>query len=180
MTNRERELAAIARLRPRAMAGDSLAVSNIAAGYRILGRWNLAFRWWHKAAAAGDGSDMLDVAYCYHHGLGVRRNAAAARRFYESAIQSSTVSQFEQEEAMYHLAVLLLQTRRTTAARSRVRRLLTDANADGDYPQAGDLLASINAPDFEICVCRRRLRPGLGRIACRIHRGTLPAGALKR
>jgi TPR repeat protein len=180
MTTRERELAAISRLRPRAMAGDWVAASNIAAGYRILGRWHLAFRWWQKAAAAGDGSDMLEVAYCYHHGLGVRRNLAAARRLYESAIRSSTISQFDQEEAMYHLAVLLLKARPTTAARARVERLLRHANADGDYPQASDLLASINAAALEICVCRRRLRPGLGRIACRLHQGALPNRALKR
>src|SRR5436190_2077092 len=113
MTVRERELAAIARLRLKAMAGNSIAVSNVAAGYRILGRWNLAFRWWKKGAAAGDGSDMLEAGYCCQHGLGVRRNVVAARRWYESAIRSATISQFEQEETMYNLAVLLLQTRRT-------------------------------------------------------------------
>ncbi len=178
MTVRDRELAAIARLRPKAMAGDSIAVSNVAAGYRILGRWDLAFRWWKKGAAAGNGSDMLELAYCYHHGLGVRGDTVAARRLYESAIKSSTISQFEQEEAMYNLAALLLETRRP-AVRTRAEKLLREANGDGDYPQADDLLASINSPTVEICVCRRGLRPGLGRLACRRHRGKLPNKTLQ-
>jgi TPR repeat protein len=180
MAVNEREVAAIARLRPRAIAGDSVAVSNIAAGYRILGRWRLAFRWWARGAAAGDGGDMLEAAYCYHHGLGVRRNVAAARRLYERAIQSRTISQFEHEEAMYHLAVLLLQISRNDAARARARKLLRDANVDRDYPQAATLHASVSTHGQELCVCRRRLRPGVGRVACSLHRGTLPNKALHR
>lgn len=180
MTTRERELAAIARLRPRARVGDLIAVSNIAAGYRILGRWNLAFRWWAKGASAGDGSDQLEVAYCYDHGLGVRRSLASARRMYESAIRSDTISQFEREEAMYHLAVLLLRTGRMAAVRARVEHLLRHANVDGDYPQAADLLVCLDSLPNEICVCRRGLRAGLGRRACRRHRGKLPNRALQR
>jgi hypothetical protein len=176
----EREVAAIARLRRRAVAGDSVAVSNIAAGYRILGRWRLAFRWWSRGAAAGDGSDMLEAAYCYHHGLGARRNLAAARRLYERAIQSRTISQFEHEEAMYHLAVLLLQVSRNDAARGRAKKLLRDANVDRDYPQAAALHDSISTRALDLCVCRRRLRPGLGRLACKLHGGALPNKALQR
>jgi TPR repeat protein len=180
MTSRERELAAIARLRRRAMAGDSFAVSNIAAGYRILGRRTLAFRWWKRGAEAGDGSDMLEVAYCYHHGIGVRKNAEAAARFYQAAIRSSAISQFEKEEAMYHLAVLLLATPRKAATRSRVIKLLRQANVDADYPQAVELLASMASPEVELCACRRGLRPGLGRIYCNRHRWRLPNGASQR
>lgn len=180
MTVRERELASIARLRRKAAAGDSLAVSNIAAGYGILGRWRLAFRWWFRGAAAGDGSDMLEAAYCYQHGLGVRRNVASARRLYETAIQSSSISEFDREEAMYHLAVALLQTGRTGAERSHAEKLLRDANADGGYPQAAALCCSLDTPPLAICVCRRGLRPGLGRLACRRHRGTRPRRASLR
>ena len=179
MTNRERELAAIARLRPRALDGDPIAVSNIGAGYRILGRRTLAFRWWKRAADAGDGSDMLEVAYCYNHGLGVRRDEGAAARYYEAAIRNDNISQLEQEEAMYHLAILLMEKRGNGAVRRRAVNLLREANADGDYPQAAELLASMDTPEFEPCTCRRSLRPALARIACSLHRPKLSNMRLK-
>ena len=160
------------------MSGDSIAMSNIAAGYRILGRRSLAFRWWKRGADAGDGDDLLEVAYCYHHGLGVRRNAAAAARAYAGAIGSTAITQFAREEAMYHLAVLLLSTRRTAVVRSRVVKLLARANADGDYPQAAELATAIDSSRGALCTCRRGLRPGLGRVHCQRHRRKLPNKAL--
>jgi hypothetical protein len=63
--------------------------------------------------------------------------------------------------------------RRNGAVRRRVVDLLREANADGDYPQAAEFLTSVDVPEFEPCVCRRGLRPALGRIACRSHRGKL-------
>jgi TPR repeat protein len=162
------------------MLGDSFAVSNIAAGYRILGRRTLAFRWWKRGADAGDGSDMLEVAYCYQHGVGVRRNAEMAAHFYRAAIGSSSIAQFEKEEAMYHLAGLLLASSRKAAIRSRAIKLLRKANVDDDYPRAAALLAAVDSPELETCACRRGLRPGLGRLHCKQHRGSLPTRALQR
>src|SRR4051812_22853116 len=70
---REREEAYIRRQRRLLPKGDGTAASNIAAAYRILGRHRLAFGWWRKGAARGDGDALLEVGYCYQHGLGVRR-----------------------------------------------------------------------------------------------------------
>jgi hypothetical protein len=157
------------------MAGDLTTMSNIAAGYRILGRPSLAFRWWKRAADAGDGQrQALELAYCYHHGSGVRKDARAAARACASAIKSSAISQFEKEEASYHLAVSLLSTHRLATVRARVVKLLREANVDGDYPQAAELEASLESPTIAFCVCRRGLRPGLGRRYCRRHWGRLP------
>jgi hypothetical protein len=123
---------------------------------------------------------MLEVAYCYDHGIGVQRDDTAAARYYEAAIRSSNISQYDQEEAMYHLAVLLMEKRDDGAVRRRVVNLLRKANADGDYPQAAEFLASMDTPEFEPCACRRRLRPRLARIACRRHRPKLPNKQLQR
>jgi TPR repeat protein len=171
MKSFERELQTIARLRPKARAGDSTATFNIAAGYRILGRNALAFRWFRRAAAQGDGGDSeLEVGYCHHHGVGVRRDAALAERAYRSAIASARITPFGREEAMYHLAILLLSKPRTAARRSKAIELLRDANKDGDYPQAELLAACIDAPEQVFCTCRRGLRAGLRRRHCNLHR----------
>lgn len=164
----ERENRYIARHLPRAKAGDSLAMHNIGASYRILGNHAAAFRWWKKSAASGDGSDSLEIGYCLHHGAGVRKDLAAAARAYDVAMSSDHASQLDREEAMYLRAVLLLSSKIGTARR-RAIFLLRKANADNDYPQAANLLASLKAP-AEICTCRRALRSTLARLHCPIHR----------
>jgi hypothetical protein len=81
---------------------------------------------------------------------------------------------------MYHLAILLMEKRGNRAVRRRAVNLLREANADGDYPQAAELLASMDTPEFEPCNCRRSLRPALARFACSLHRPKLSNMRLKR
>jgi hypothetical protein len=170
MTIQERERQYIARNLPKARAGDGLAMSNVAATYRILGRHVAAYRWWRKAADARDGSDTLEVGYCFHHGAGVRRNESTAIRSYQIAIQSVDISQLEREEAMYLLAVVLLSKRRSSTVTARIVNLLRRANVDNDYPQASSLLASLKSIPEQICTCRRGLRFGLARLHCAVHK----------
>lgn len=171
MKTLERELRYVARHLPKAKAGDRLAISNVAAAYRILGRHSLAYRWWKKGAELGDGSDTLDVGYCYQHGAGVQRDARAAIRAYGTAIQSDSISQLEREEAMYLLAVSLMPRIGRKEVRARIVELLGRANADDDYPQAAWLVASLESPPSKVCTCRRGLRFGLARSHCAIHNG---------
>lgn len=167
----EKERAAIARLRPYAKAGDVIAMNNTAAGYRILGRNVLAFRWWSRCAKTGDGDALLEIGYCYQHGVGVRRNSGAAAESYRAAIKSDNITQWGCEEAMYHLATLLLAHTPTRAVRLQALKLLNAANTDGDYPEAEALAAQINALPEVFCACRRGLRPVLARRLCLLHVG---------
>lgn len=171
MNIRNRELADIAHLRGRARLGDTTTMLNIAAGYRILGRRVLAFRWWKRAADAGDGDALLEIAYAYQYGVGTRRNIEAAEIAYKSATQSRFISPFDREEAMYHLAVLLLSTQPFAEVRTRATELLRLANFDDDYPQAKRLMDALAIPKtIKLCACRRHLRPTLGRLQCALHR----------
>ena len=86
-----------------AARGDSVATSNVAAAYRILGNFRLAARWYKRAAEQGDGEAMVDWGYCVQHGVGVRRNERSAERAYRSAIACQRITDFSREEAMYHL-----------------------------------------------------------------------------
>jgi TPR repeat protein len=165
----EREHRYIAKHLPLAKAGDSSAMHNVGAAYRILGKHAAAYRWWKKSAASGDGSDNLEVGYCLHHGAGVRKDLAAAARAYEIAMVSGRASQLDREEAMYLRAVLLLSSS-VRAARKRAASLLRKANADNDYPQAAQLLTALDSSPKLICTCRRELRFGLARLHCRVHR----------
>ena len=112
---------------------------------------------------------MTDWGYCLQHGVGVRRDERSAERAYRSAIASKCITDFSREEAMYHLAVLLL-AKQSAPSRSAAAALLQVANADGDYPQAEDLRRIVKSADAQnICVCRRHLRPRLAKRHCPLH-----------
>ena len=169
MTSREREEAYLRRWRKKAMSGDPTAFHNTAASYRILGKPQLAFRWWNKISRK-DGNNLVELGYCYHHGAGVRRNLTAAERLYRAAIRSQWITDFGREEALYLLAVLSLK-KTGRVVLTEIKRLLRRANLDGDYPQAQDLLEALRPYGSDkVCTCRRFLRRGLAITYCPIHR----------
>ena len=165
----DHEIRYIRKWRPAAMRGDCIAMSNIAASYRILEKFQLAARWYKKAADRGDGDAMTEWGYCLQHGVGIRRDERSAERAYRAALASDWITDYCREEAMYHLAVLLLG-RQSAAARRAAAKLLHVASADGDYPQAQELLRIVGSSAVKsVCICRRHLRPGLARRHCPLH-----------
>jgi TPR repeat protein len=169
MSAADRENQYIRKWRTKAVRGDSIAMSNVAAAYRILEKFRLASRWYKKAAAQGDGDAMTEWGYCLQHGVGVRRNEKSAEREYRRAIASQWITDYCREEAMYHLAVLLLG-KRTVSSRRAATRLLRLANADQDYPQALALLRDLKSMNIkQVCICRRQLRPRLAKRHCPVH-----------
>jgi TPR repeat protein len=169
MSALDREKRYIRKWRPKAVRGDGMAMSNIAAAYRILENFRLAARWYRRASERRDGDALTEWGYCLQHGVGTRKDARAAERAYRAAIRSKWMTDYCREEAMYHLAVLLLG-RRTASSRRAAVRLLRLASADGDYPQAEVLLQMVLSADLRgVCVCRRHLRPRLAQRHCPVH-----------
>src|SRR5260221_10747443 len=170
MTVLDREKHYIRKWRPKAVRGDTAAMSNVAAAYRILEDFRLAARWYKRAAAHGDGDALTDWGYCLQHGVGTGKDERAAERAYRAAIDSKWITDYCREEAMYHLAVILLG-RRSTSSRRAAAGLLRLASVDGDYPQAEDLLQIVNSAEvLDVCICRRHLRPRLAQRHCPVHR----------
>jgi len=169
MSALDRETQYIRKWRPVAVRGDSSAMSNVAAAYRILEKFKLAARWYKMAAEKGDGDAMTEWGYCLQHGVGIRKDERLAERAYRSAIACTWITEYCREEAMYHLAVLLL-ARHSTSSRRAAARLLRAANADDDYPQAQALLRIMRSSDARyVCTCRRHLRPRLAKRHCPLH-----------
>lgn len=169
MTTFEREMQYIRKWRPKAVRGDSSAMSNVAAAYRILENFRLAAKWYERAAEHGDGDALTDWGYCLHHGVGTRKDERAAERAYRAAIASTWITDYSREEAMYHLAVLLL-SRQSATSRRAAANLLRSATVDGDYPQAETLLRMIGSAEARgVCICRRHLKPRLARRHCPLH-----------
>src|SRR6266699_4900577 len=129
MTALDREKQFIRKWRPKAVRGDSIAMTNVAAAYRILGNFRLAARWYRKASEQRDGDALTEWGYCLQHGVDIRKDRRAAERAYRAAIESKWITDYCREEAMYHLAVILLG-RRSTSSRCAAAVLLRLASAD--------------------------------------------------
>lgn len=169
MTTSERERRYIRKWRAKVAQGDESGMSNIAASYRILENFRLAARWYQRAAEHGDGDALVEWGYCLQHGVGTRMDQDAAEQAYRAAIASIWITEYAREEAMYHLAVLLLG-QRSDPSRHAAAELLRRAGADKDYPQAEILLQHVtSSTDGSPCVCRRHLRPRLAKRHCPLH-----------
>jgi uncharacterized protein len=79
--------------------GEWVGACNIAILYREAGKRRAAFRWFLRAAEAGDGDSFVEVAKCYHSGEGVRKNLRLADQALNSAATSNCITEEGREEA---------------------------------------------------------------------------------
>lgn len=82
----------------------AVAANNIAVLYREKGDRRAAFRWFERAAEAGDHGAYLEMAKCYQHGAGTRKSPDAAVRCLARVAGGMSVSEAEREEAEALLA----------------------------------------------------------------------------
>jgi tetratricopeptide (TPR) repeat protein len=164
-----KQLLEILSLKRRIRQGGHVSLGNVAILYRDMGNHRRAFKWWRKAAAAGDGDAWVDIGYCLQYGIGVRPSASEARHAFEKAIQADLITEYGQEEARYHLALLHLDTKGTAGA-GRAATLLAEASHDGDYAEAVALLSNVASEPTQACRCRRGLRRRIkGQVECPKH-----------
>jgi TPR repeat protein len=147
--------------------GESSGASNMAAVYRAQGKLGLAHRWALRAVDMGHGDAAVTAGYGRLYGIGVRADAGSARRLFRHALRSKNISAYGREEALYHLAVTDLDS----GQRRRAIRQLRRANGDGDYPEAQELLAQLEAgTQATPCRCMRHLNRNLrGHAQCPLH-----------
>lgn len=91
--------------------GSSGSANNIATMYRDQGKARLAFAWYLRAVLLRDGDAMVEVAKCYLHGWGVRKDRESAAKFAKRALASEFISEAGQEEAAEILARIPKSTR---------------------------------------------------------------------
>lgn len=78
---------------------SEVAANNIAILYRERSQHRLMFQWFLRAANAGDGDALVELAKCYLSGVGVRKSAQDALRCLASAASSNCITEANQEEA---------------------------------------------------------------------------------
>ena len=80
--------------------GEWVGATNIAILYREAGKRRAAFRWFLRAAEAGDGDFFVEVAKCYRLGMGVRKNHVLARQALDGATASDRITEGGREKRL--------------------------------------------------------------------------------
>jgi hypothetical protein len=169
---RDAGLPSIAVLKAAYRAGTPCVEQNIPVAYRDLGNMRRAFFWWKKLSDNGDGDASVDAGYCFQYGIGVKQNKIAAQLLYRRAIKSTLITEAGREEAMYFLAVSLVDSSTSTRSKKRAIELLRTANRNNDYVEADALLKQLlsGSKNIEACRCRRGLWKHIkGQAKCLIH-----------
>ena len=150
------------------------AANNIATIYRDRKDHRRAFVWYRKAADAGDGDALVEVAVRYLRGRGVRRDPSEGVALLRRAIRSSRITESGRDDAKYQLGLCYLRGIGVKMSVARARHWLTDANRAGDHPAAVRAIASLRQASWRsllqgstvsgrtslVPATRRSLRPG--------------------
>jgi len=123
--------------------GYESAANNIATIYRDRKDYRRAFVWYRKAADAGDGDALVEVAVRYLRGRGVRKDPGRGVKLLRRAIRSTRITESGRDDAKYHLGLCYLRGKGVPMSIGRARRWLTEANRAGDHPAAVHALASL-------------------------------------
>jgi TPR repeat protein len=123
--------------------GYESAANNIATIYRDRKDHKRAFVWYCKAAEAGDGDALVEVAVRYLRGRGVRRDPERGVKQLRRAIKSTRITESGRDDAKYQLGLCYLRGTGVRMSVSRARKWLTEANRAGDHPEAVKALASL-------------------------------------
>jgi TPR repeat protein len=125
------------------------AANNIASIYRDRKDYRRAFVWYRKAADAGDGDALVEVAVRYLRGRGVRKNAARGVALLRRAIRSNRITESGRDDAKYYLGVCYLRGTGVRMSVARARKWLSEANCAGDHPAAVRALANLRQASWQ-------------------------------
>jgi TPR repeat protein len=120
-----------------------VAPNNIASLYADRGNHRRAMFWHRRAVASGDGDALVEVGRRYYAGVGVRRDAEQAVRYFRKAITSKNISQAGREDAMFHLGTAFHEGRGVKQSNARAVKWLSRANKDDDHAKGRDLIERI-------------------------------------
>jgi hypothetical protein len=124
-------------------AGDSCAAQNIAITYRENGDLQTAFKWFRRAAEAGDGDALIELGIHYYWGKGVRRNPRAAVRCFRNATKAKNISGVGRDDAFFFLGIASCEGRGVPVSISNAKKFFKQANIDSDHVAAAKMLSRL-------------------------------------
>ena len=134
---------ALSWLRKAFRAGNSCAAQNIAITFRENGDLKTAFKWFRRAAEAGDGDALIQLGIHYYWGKGVRRNPRAAVRCFRTATKVKDISGWGKDDAFFFLGIACYEGRGVQASIPKAKKFFAQANIDSDHVAAGKMLSKL-------------------------------------
>jgi len=125
--------------------GDGLAANNLAIIYRDQQEYKKAFELYKIAEDLGKTSS-LQVALCYHFGIGTEKDVKKSFEIFNNIANASSEHincQYEIDEANYFLGSIYLDGEIVEKSLTKARAFLQLANADDDHRSAQELLMLI-------------------------------------
>lgn len=125
--------------------GSGLAANNLAVIYRDQQNYEKAFEL-YKVSQYLDNTDSLNVALCYHFGIGTEKDVEKSFGIFKKIVDKSFEhlhSQYEIDEANYFLGRMYLDGEIVEKSITKARTFLERANADDDHRSAQELLILI-------------------------------------
>jgi TPR repeat protein len=130
-------------LRKAFRGGNSCAAHNIAITYRESGDLKAAFKWFRRAAEAGDGDALIQLGIHYYWGKGVRRNPRAAVRCFRAATKVKNSSGMGRDDAFFFLGIAYYEGRGVQASIPKAEKSFKRANIDSDHVAADKMLSKL-------------------------------------
>jgi uncharacterized protein len=120
--------------------GSLSDANNIAITYRQSGDLRQAVRWLRTAIAAGDEDDLVQLGVHLYWGKGIRRDHAAAVRYFRRATNAKRIGEDERNTAFFYLGIAYLEGLGARKSLTMARKCFERANKDDDHPAAQRLL----------------------------------------
>jgi len=130
-------------LRKAFRTGDTCAAQNIAITYRENGDLKTAFKWFRRAAEAGDGDALIQLGIHYYWGKGVRKNPRAAVRCFRAATKLKNISGMGRDDAFFFLGIAYHEGRGVRASIPNAKKFFRQANIDNDHAAADKMLSKL-------------------------------------
>jgi TPR repeat protein len=130
-------------LRKAFRAGVPCAAQNIAITYRENGDLKTAFKWFRRAAEAGDGDALIQLGIHYYWGKGVRRNPRAAVQCFRAATKVKNISGMGRDDAFFFLGIAYHEGRGVQASIPNAEKFFKQANIDSDHVAADKMLSKL-------------------------------------
>ncbi|RYF95953.1 MAG: sel1 repeat family protein, partial [Chitinophagaceae bacterium] len=125
-------------------AGHACAAINLATVYRDRGELETAFNM-YQVAQRLEKYDLIVVAFCYHFGVGVKRNQTKAFEMFQRISDLSSGNHFmsDVDEAHYQLGMYYLHGDVVPKSIETARKHFQLANQDDDHDAARQMLTVI-------------------------------------
>lgn len=131
--------------------GINYSAINLATIYRDKNEFEKAFELYQTAQKL-DKTNLIELAYCYHYGVGTTQNKYLALEIFQKIADDNSENrncEYEVENANYYLGNYYLEGEIVEKSIKTAREYFNKANADNNHRNANEILLIIGRTEIE-------------------------------